>query len=93
MRLKNLMRINPRGALFVSTAAMFVVPFGCARLALEGGEKPIHIVMDVNVRVQNELEDFYSFRRRADAEPPPATLPATAATQASAANVVTEPKQ
>lgn len=92
MRLKNVLRITPRGVMVVSTTAMLVAPFGCARLALEGGEKPIHIVMDVNVRVQNELEDFYSFRHRADAEPAPATLPATAATQASA-DAVTEPKQ
>lgn len=92
MDLRNVMRMTPRrGAMFLSAGAMLVAPFGCARLALEGGEKPIHIVMDVNVRVQNELEDFYSFRHRADGEQPPATMPATAATQASAADV--EPKQ
>lgn len=49
---------------------------GCARVAIEGGDKPIHIVMDVNVRVAHELDDFFAFE---DKNPAPATKPAPSA--------------
>jgi hypothetical protein len=35
---------------------------GCARVAVEPIEvKPIHITMDVNIRVQRELDQFFAF--------------------------------
>lgn len=58
---------------------------GCARVAIEGGDKPIHIVMDVNVRVARELDDFFAFE---DKHPAPATNPAPAA--ATVAKQLTE---
>ena len=66
----------------VARAALIVAPAvalglaGCARVALEGGEKPIHIVMDVNVKVDRELDQFFAFEKKY--EPNPATQPTTA---------------
>ena len=51
----------------------------CAKLAVEGGDKPIHIVMDVNIRVDRELEQFFAFEDQYPAGAPttqPATQPA-----------------
>jgi len=58
---------------------------GCARVALEGGDKPIHIVMDINVRIAHELDDFFAFEQKQPATTqsvqanPPAAPPAAAA--------------
>ena len=43
---------------------------GCARVALEGGDKPIHIVMDINVKVDRELDQFFDFQKKFDATAP-----------------------
>lgn len=32
--------------------------------------RPIHITMDINVKVQRELEEFFDFEEGPDAEPP-----------------------
>jgi hypothetical protein len=45
---------------------------GCARVSVEGGDKPIHIVLDVNVRVARQLDDFFDFE---DNHPAAATQP------------------
>ena len=63
----------------------------CARVTLEGGDKPIHIVHDINIRVDRQLDEFFAFEQTA-ADPAengaaPATQPAgaqTSTTQASA---------
>lgn len=34
---------------------------GCMKMQIEGGDKPIHIVMDVNLRVSKELDNFFAF--------------------------------
>ena len=47
---------------------------GCARVAVEGGDKPIHIVMDVNLRVERQLDNFFAFEDQV--KPAPATKPA-----------------
>lgn len=49
---------------------------GCAQVSVQGGDKPIHIVADinVNVRVSHELNDFFAFE---DKQPGTATVPAT----------------
>jgi len=44
---------------------------GCARVAVEGGEKPIHIVMDINLKIDRELDQFFAFEQQ------PATRPTT----------------
>jgi len=59
----------------------------CARVHVDPVEvKPIHIVLDVNIRVDHELEQFFSFENNAPRESStqPATMPASAqATQRS----------
>jgi hypothetical protein len=50
---------------------MLLLPVGCAKVALEGGDKPIHIVHDVNIRVDKSLEDFFAYQKNA-----PTTTPA-----------------
>lgn len=43
---------------------------GCARLAVEGGDKPIHIVMDVNIKIDQQLNQFFAYE---DQAPSPTT--------------------
>ena len=47
---------------------------GCARLAVEGGDKPIHIVMDVNIKIDQKLDQFFAYE---DRTPGAATQPTT----------------
>jgi hypothetical protein len=59
----------------VSAAALFA---GCARVAIEGGEKPIKIDMTVTLKVDRELDEFFAFERKYEQPTTqPATLPAT----------------
>jgi hypothetical protein len=44
---------------------------GCAKVSVEGGEKPIHIVMDINLKIDRELDQFFAFEKQ------PTTNPAT----------------
>ena len=37
---------------------------GCARLSVEGGEKPIHIVMDINIKIDQKLDQFFAFEEQ-----------------------------
>jgi hypothetical protein len=62
----------------VSIAALLILlsVAACARVAVEGGEKPIHIVLDVNVRVARELDNFFDFE---DKHPVAASQPQGAA--------------
>jgi hypothetical protein len=60
-------------SLFRAVILAGVLAPGCARLAIEGGDKPIQIVMDVNVRVAHELNDFFAFEDKHSA---PASNPA-----------------
>lgn len=47
---------------------------GCARVAVEGGDKPIHIVMDVNIKIDQKLDQFFAYE---DVTNKPATRAAT----------------
>lgn len=62
-------------------ALVCVAAPGCARVAVEGGDKPIHIVMDVNLRVAKELDDAFSFQEK------PVTPPVPPSSRAAAAKV------
>jgi hypothetical protein len=57
-------RVNPTKrhilVLLILLVAVLLLP-SCAKVALEGGDKPIHIVMDINIRVDQELERFFAF--------------------------------
>ncbi len=66
-------------ALKVLPAALAVaalLPLGCARVQVDPIEvKPIHIVHDINIRVDRQLDEFFAFQ-----EQPATTQPATNAT-------------
>ena len=66
--------------------ALIALP-SCARVTVDPIEvKPIHIVHDINIRVERELDEFFAFERAATQ--PAATqpaAPAAAATQPVAA--------
>jgi hypothetical protein len=52
---------------------------GCAHVKVDPIEvKPIHIVADINVRVERQLDDFFAFEKTTTA---PATATAPAVTQ------------
>jgi len=49
---------------------------GCAKVAVEGGDKPIHIVLDINIRVDQQLDRFFAFEEQIA----PTTAPASQST-------------
>ena len=63
----------------------------CARVQVEHKVEPIHIVHDINIRVDKHLEDFFAFQDKS-ATPAAATTtqPATAQT-ASSSNTAGDP--
>ncbi len=63
--------------------AMCAAAGGCARVAVEGGDKPIHIVMDVNIKIDQKLDQFFAYE---DRTPRPATPAATEPTTNPASN-------
>jgi hypothetical protein len=65
-------------ALLLTVLTACVLP-SCARVSLEGGDKPIHIVHDVNIRIDQQLEQFFAFQH--ETQPASTTAPAPAATQ------------
>jgi len=72
------------GLILVLTAMLAA---SCARVHVDPVEvKPIHIVLDVNIRVDRELEQFFAFESNParESSTQPATVPASAhATQRS----------
>jgi len=56
-------------------AALFSLP-SCVHVSSDPVEvKPIHIVMDVNVRIDRQLDEFFAFENKY--QPPPTTQAAT----------------
>jgi hypothetical protein len=56
---------------------------GCAQLSVQGGDKPIHMIVDVNIKVDRELDQFFAFENQIKvpaATQPASTLPATTQT-------------
>jgi hypothetical protein len=50
----------------VSAAAMALLALGCARVRVDPIEvKTIHIVHDINIKVDRELDEFFAFQERA----------------------------
>ena len=74
-------------ALLLLLPLMLLLLPSCAKVALEGGDKPIHIVMDINIRVDEELERFFAFEERyrtgAATQPTATTQPLEAAATAT----------
>lgn len=61
--------------------ALLLAGPGCARIEVAPIEvKPIHITMDINLRIDRSLDEFFSFQPPAGSGPavlvpPPTTLP------------------
>jgi hypothetical protein len=54
---------------------LLVMSSSCVHVSSDPIEvKPIHIVADINLRVDRELDDFFAFQEKYQ---PPATAPAT----------------
>jgi hypothetical protein len=73
--------------LLLMPVALLMTGVSCARLDTKSEVdvrpievKPIHITVDVNVRVDRELDQFFAFEDEAKSAAP-ATRPATTATQ------------
>lgn len=66
-------RASPLGAAF---AALLALPSsGCISHTVSSAPieiKPIHITMDINLRVQRELDEFFDFEKTAAPAPTPA---------------------
>ena len=61
-----------KAAVPTASVALLLLP-SCARVKVDPIEvKPIHIVHDINIRVDKQLDDFYAFQEK-DAATQPAT--------------------
>jgi hypothetical protein len=77
--------VNVRRSLATSAAAAAaLLPVGCARVRVDPIEvKTIHIVHDINIRVDRQLDDFFAFQEKMAASTQPSTTapaPQTAGT-------------
>lgn len=58
--------------------SLLALATSCARVSVDPIEvKPIHVVVDVNVRIDRELDEFFAFE---DKYRPPTTQPTTTQT-------------
>jgi hypothetical protein len=66
----------------LSTSALLLLAAGCARVTVDPIEvKPIHIVQDINIRIDRQLDEYFAYQDRA-ATQPAATQPASTAANA-----------
>ncbi len=77
--------------LILTTPLLAAVGLSCARLDTNSQVdvkpievKPIHITVDVNVRIDRELDNFFAFEEEVAPTTKPATAPATPAAAAPA---------
>jgi hypothetical protein len=57
---------------------LLVIASGCVRVNLGTEEgKPIHIVHDVNIRLDKQLDDFFAFEQNAATQPTSQTVTTT----------------
>jgi len=69
---KTTRRAPATGAAF----ATLLLAAGCIQHSVQSAPieiKPIHITMDINLRVQRELDEFFDFEKTAAAAPAPTT--------------------
>jgi hypothetical protein len=71
-------------ALLLPAAAVALLGSGCIRTTSE--IKPIHITMDINLRVDRALDDFFNDVDKAPAAPPAPAVPAAPAETTPSAN-------
>jgi hypothetical protein len=55
---------------------------GCTQVSVQGGEKPIHLIVDVNIKVDRELDQFFAFEKQLPTQPSTTQTTAPATTQA-----------
>ncbi len=58
-----------RQAITICILATGLLTLGCAKVAVEGGDKPIHIVLDVNLKIDRELDQFFAFEQQPASRP------------------------
>ncbi|MDQ3440669.1 MAG: hypothetical protein M3478_10010 [Planctomycetota bacterium] len=72
-----------------ASLALILLP-SCARVRVDPIEvKPIHIVHDINIRVDRQLDEFFAFQEKMGATTQPATTTAAPAQTAGAPQGVT----
>ncbi len=72
-----------------ASLALILLP-SCARVRVDPIEvKPIHIVHDINIRVDRQLDEFFAFQEKMGATTQPATTTAAPAQTAGATQGVT----
>jgi hypothetical protein len=70
-----------------ASLALLLLP-SCARVKVDPIEvKPIHIVHDINIRVDKQLDEFFAFQEQGAATTQPATNTAASTTQTAAGDV------
>jgi hypothetical protein len=62
------MLANARFILLVMLGPI-IAGVGCAKVAVEGGDKPIHIVMDINIKIDRDLDSFFAYEAGATTHP------------------------
>ena len=76
-----------RAAAPTASLALLLLP-SCARVKVDPIEvKPIHIVHDINIRVDRQLDEFFAFQVKMGATTQPATTAAAPAQTAGAQGV------
>ena len=71
--------------------ALLALP-SCARVDVQPIEvKPIHLTVDVNIRVDRQLDEFFDFERRLDPDQADRSRPPAETTQPAAPAVVVTP--
>lgn len=66
-------------AIMIAAAGLAAALPGCTRVAVDPIEvKPIHITMDVNIRVERELDQFFAYEDKLLTGDSPATSPKAA---------------
>ena len=73
------MNFTRRAVPVVAVIALILIigPVACTRVTVDPIEvKPIHIVHDINIRVDRQLDEFFAFQEQGAATQP-ATKPAT----------------
>ena len=71
--------VVPAAVMLAIAIILIAGPVGCTRVTVDPIEvKPIHIVHDINLRVDRQLDEFFAFQEQAAAAA--SALPATATT-------------
>ncbi len=72
---------------FAAWAGVLLLATGCTQHKIDTAStvdvrpievKPIHITVDVNVRIDRQLDQFFAFEEEVEKPAPPATAPAAA---------------